>query len=181
MTPDLPQGPLPVALTPCPGVLPLTPEREAELRAKLVAETLSWIGTPYRQLGATKGVAIDCSMLLVRVVIEAGIVESFDPRPYPPNWFIHREDERYIDWMEAVAKRVEAPQPGDIIVMKVGRAFAHSGIIISDDELVHAFADERICNRSQRTNPFILYADKAGKRLREHRYFDVFARLRERG
>lgn len=173
---DIP-SPLPIVLTPCPGVLPLTPAREVELRAKLVAEALTWVGTPYRQLGATKGVAIDCSMLLVRVMIDAGIVEHFDPRPYPPNWFLHRDDERYIDWMETIAQRVQTPRPGDIDVMKIGRAFAHSGFIVDDDHLVHAFADEGRCIMSPRHHPFLLYADRNGKMAREHRYFDFLAGL----
>lgn len=177
---DLP-SPLPIELTPCTGILPLTEAREAALRARLVAEALTWVGTPYRQLGAAKGVAVDCSMLLVRVMIDAGIVAEFDPRPYPPSWFLHRADERYVDWMETVAKRVDVPRPGDIMLMRIGRAFAHSAFIVDDMHLVHAFADEGHCNLSLRRHPFILYADRRGTIPRECRYFDLFAKLRENG
>jgi cell wall-associated NlpC family hydrolase len=175
--PALPLAPLPLALIPCAGLVPLSAEVEVALRAKLVAEALTWVGTPYRQLGATKGIAVDCSMLLVRAMIDAGIVEEFDPRPYPPAWFLHRDDERYIDWMATVAVEVSTPQPGDVDVMKIGRAFAHSGYIVDADHIVHAFADEKVCNLSPRRHPFLLYANKAGA-LREHRYFDLFAKLR---
>lgn len=176
--PPLPLSPLPKALIPCPGVLPLTEEREAELRATLISEALSWVGTPYRQLGATKGVSVDCSMLLVRVLIDAGIVEEFDPRPYPPAWFLHRADERYIDWLSTVAVEVIRPRPGDIVAMRMGRAFAHSGFIVHDDHLVHAFADEGYCNMTPLKHPLIEYADRYGRITRPKRYFDVFAKLR---
>jgi cell wall-associated NlpC family hydrolase len=176
--PDLPLSPMPVALIPRPGILPMTDASEAELRERLVAEALSWVGTPYRQLGATKGVAIDCSMLLVRVMIDAGIVEEFDPRPYPPNWFLHRDDERYVDWMGTIAAEVETPKPGDIVLFRMGRAFAHSGFIVDDDHLLHAFADERQCNRSLLSLPILRYADRRGQTLRQRKFFDFFARLR---
>jgi cell wall-associated NlpC family hydrolase len=179
--PPLPLSPLPFRLTPCKAIFPLTEARESELRARLIAEALSWVGTPYRQLGATKGVAVDCSMLLVRAMVDAGVVEDFDPRPYPPAWFLHRDDERYIDWLATIAVEVETPKPGDIIALKMGRAFAHSGFIVDAEHLVHAFADEKVCNVTPRFHPLILWADRRGTIARPKRYFDFFARLREDG
>jgi cell wall-associated NlpC family hydrolase len=168
--------PPPLALIPRPGILPMTDAREAELRQRVITEALSWVGTPYRQLGATKGVAVDCSMLLCRVVIDAGIVEEFDPRPYPPAWFIHRDDERYLEWLATMAAPVEAGKPGDVIAFRFGRAYAHSGLIISDTQLVHAFAQEGRCTVSPLHHAALLYA--GGMTPRPRRYFDFFARLR---
>lgn len=173
-------SPLPMALTPCAGIFPLTEAREAALRARLIAEALTWVGTPYRQLGATKGVAVDCAMLLVRAVIDAGIVAPFDPRPYPPLWFLHRSDERYIDWLGVVACPTETPRAGDIVALQIGRAFAHSGFLIDEAHIVHAFAEDRCCNVSPLRHPALRYIDRAGTRLRPRRFFDIFARLRER-
>lgn len=170
---------MPARLVPCADVYPLTEEREAQLRARVIAEAVSWVGTPYRQMGATKGIAVDCSMLLVRAMIDAGVVEEFDPRPYPPAWFLHRDDERYIDWLATIAVEVETPKPGDIIAMKMGRAFAHSGIIIDKLHLVHAFAVERICNITPLRHPVIEWFDRRATIPRPKRYFDFFARLRE--
>lgn len=170
---------LPVQLTPCAGVLPLTDEREAALRAALIAEARSWIRTPYRQLGATKGVAVDCSMLLVMCVSNAKIIEPFDPRPYPPAWFMHQNDERYIDWLALIAVEVDTPKAGDFVSFRIGRAFAHSGILTGPDNLVHAFADEGQVRESALSNPALLYTGRGGKKPRERRFFDLFARLRE--
>lgn len=176
--PPLLDSPLPIRLVACPAIFPLTVARESELRERLIGEALSWVGTPYRQLGATKGVAVDCSMLLVRVVIDAGIVEAFDPRPYPPSWFMHRDDERYIDWLATVAVEVDTPRRGDIAAFRMGRAFAHSGFIVDDLHLVHAFADEGRCNLTPRRHPLLAWADRRGTIPRQARYFDIFARLR---
>jgi cell wall-associated NlpC family hydrolase len=171
-------APVAIALTPRPDILPLTPAREAALRVAVVAEATSWVGTPYRQLGATKGIAVDCSMHVALTLIEAGVFEPFDPRPYPPLWFLHREDERYLDWLQATADVVAVPQPGDVISVKFGRAYAHSGIVISDSQLVHAFAETGVVQISPLTHPLLTFADRTGTRLRPRLYFDYLARIR---
>lgn len=176
---DIP-SPLPVEMVPCATIFPLDAERETVLRARLIAEARSWIGTPYRQLGATKGVGVDCAMLLLRTAIEAGIIEEFDPRPYPPTWFLHRADERYIDWLALNACPVETPQPGDIVAFKVGRAFAHSALMSTPSTVVHAFAEEGRCTESELSHTLLTRAGRQGGQPRERRCFDLFARLRER-
>ena len=173
-------APIALPLTPRAGVLPLTAEGEADLRRRVVWEALSWVGTPYRQMGATKGVAVDCSMHVTRTLIEAGVFEEFDPRPYPPLWFLHREDERYLEWLKASAVIVETPQPGDVISIRFGRAYAHSGIVIDEARLVHAYAETGICQISPLHHVRLSY-ENDGVRRRPRLYFDYLARLRERG
>ena len=173
------EGALPGDLTPGPGILPLTPAKEGRLRLRLIAEARTWIKTPYRQLGDTKGVAVDCSMLLVRCVVDCGIVAPFDPRPYPPTWFLHQSDERYIDWFAAVGVEVETPQPGDFITIKVGRAFAHSGIVSDSGHLIHAFADEGQVRESSLSHPRLAAMGQGSRQVRPRRFFDLFARLRQ--
>jgi len=162
-------------------IFPLTAEKEVELRKAFIQEALTWVGTPYRQLGATKGVAVDCSMLLVRASIDSGIMEEWDPRPYPPLWFLHRDDERYLKWIEMFAKPTEQFRAGDIVAIRFGRAFAHSGILVDSEHLVHAFAHDNICIVSPLNHSVLLYADRTGNTLRPRKYFDVFARMRELG
>lgn len=175
------QANLPQSLKPCATIYPLTAEREIELRARLIAEARTWIGTPYRQLGDTKGIAVDCSMLLVRCVIDTGLVEPFDPRPYPPAWFVHQNDERYIDWLGVVGVEVDrdALKPGDFVAFRMGRAFAHSGIVTENNHLVHAFADERRVSESPLSHPALCWMGQASRLPRPRRGYDFFARLRE--
>jgi NlpC/P60 family putative phage cell wall peptidase len=110
-------------------------------RRELVAEAYSWLGTPYHNLGDLKGVGVDCAMLLVRAFQAAGLVPDFDPRPYEPEWFLHRDEERYLAGMEKYSKRIdpEATQPGDILVYRFGRTASHGAIVVSDDLMIHAY------------------------------------------
>lgn len=81
-------------------------------------------------------------MLLVRVFVDAGLVPTFDPRPYPQDWHLHRDDERYLGFVFERATEVEHPQPGDVVVFRYGRAYAHRGIVTATEPLtlVHAFS-----------------------------------------
>jgi len=111
-------------------------------RAAVVAAARAWIGTPYHHAADVQGVGVDCAMILVRVFCDLGLVPSFDPRPYVRDWMLHRDDERYLGFLLSRATQVETPQPGDVIVFRVGRCFAHGGILTAGEPLtfVHAFA-----------------------------------------
>jgi hypothetical protein len=177
-------SPEPILPTPCPGVLPLTPEREADLRARVVAAARSWIGTPYRQQGFVKGPngAIDCAMLMVGAYVEAGVFLPFDPRPYPPTWYMHHSEERYLGWMLALADEVETPRPGDIAVWRFGRCFSHSGLLLdSCTAVVHASAPHIECCASDLSEAWLCWIDRAGREPRPRKVFSVFARLAREG
>ena len=102
---------------------------ELEQRAAVVAEARRWIGTPYHHQADVLGAGVDCGMLLVRVYVDCGLVPAFDPRPYPVQWHLHRSDERYLGFLIARGIEVEAPEPGDIVVWRIGRAYAHGGVV----------------------------------------------------
>jgi NlpC/P60 family putative phage cell wall peptidase len=110
-------------------------------RAEIVAEARSWIGTPYHVCADLKGIGCDCAMLLVRVFCDLGLVAPFDPRPYSSDWHLHRSDEKYLDQLLAHAHIVATPEPGDVVLFRVGRCFSHGAIvsIASPLTIVHAF------------------------------------------
>jgi NlpC/P60 family putative phage cell wall peptidase len=111
-------------------------------RAAVVAEARSWIGTPYHHAADVKGHGVDCALLLVRVYCDLGLVEPFDPRPYTRDWFLHRNEERYLGFLLARSHEVREPALGDIILFRIGRCFAHAGIVSRVEPLaiIHAFA-----------------------------------------
>lgn len=157
----------------------LTPEIEAAQRELVVAEALSWVGTPYRQMAATKGTGIDCAMLLSEVWIRAGIVEPFDPRPYNPEWYIHRSEELYLRWMETVAVEITTPpRPGDVVLFHFGRCFSHAGILVNEEQLVHSWVLEHQCTISELRNPALSLMGRGVPRPRPMKFFDVWQRLR---
>jgi cell wall-associated NlpC family hydrolase len=115
-------------------------------RAAVVAEARSWIGTPYHNCADIKGAGVDCGMLLVRVFVDTGLIPRFDPRPYPIDWHLHRNHERYLGFVfDRGFGEVKIPQPGDVMVLRYGRCYSHGGIISSAQPLsvVHAFHPAR--------------------------------------
>ena len=120
------------------------PSSEAQ-RAAVVAEARSWIGTPYHNCADIQGVGVDCGMLLVRVFVDTGLCPTFDPRPYPIDWHLHRSDERYLGFIFDRGREVAEPQPGDVMMLRYGRSYSHGGIITRSVPLtiVHAFHPAR--------------------------------------
>lgn len=110
----------------------------SDRQAAIVAEVESWLSTPYHHGAALKGIGVDCAMLPVRVFGALGLLPPIDPRPYPHDWMLHRDDERYLSWVERFADRVDIPAPGDLVLFRVGRCLAHGGIVIGPDLMVHA-------------------------------------------
>jgi cell wall-associated NlpC family hydrolase len=109
-------------------------------RVAFVAEAKSWLGTPFRDQADVKGGGVDCAMLLVRSAVDAGFLPPFDPRPYPPQWHLHRDEERFLAIVGRLGAEVRRkPMPGDVIVYRVGRCFSHGGIIIENDHVLHAY------------------------------------------
>jgi cell wall-associated NlpC family hydrolase len=119
---------------------------EVEGRRAVVVEAKSWVGTPYVSNGLVKGRrgGTDCAMLLVGVYANVDLIPSdFDPRPYPPQWHIHRSEEKYANGMLQFASEVAGPPerrplPGDLAMFKVGHVFAHGAIVIDWPFVVHA-------------------------------------------
>lgn len=125
-------------------------------REAVVAEARTWLRTPYHHQGRLKGVGVDCAMLLCDVYHAVGLIPHLDPRPYPPDWHLHRSTERYLGWVEQYAGSVEAPQPGDIALWRFGRCFAHGAIVEAWPLVIHAVMRERICTRTDALiNPYL--------------------------
>lgn len=165
--------------TPNPAIFPITPQAEAAQRASVIAEAKTWIGTPYRQLGDSKGASIDCSMLLVRCLVDAGIFEPFDPRPYPPNWHLHKKEEKYIAWMDTIAVETQQPKAGDIVLFKYGQCFSHSGLMITPTRVVHAYVHWGFAAESEITEVELFNRHENGKPIpREKKFYDVWAKLK---
>jgi len=111
------------------------------LRASVVAEARSWIGTPFHHAGRVKGPAggVDCLMLLAEVYERAGVVGRLTPPFYVPDWHLHRNAERYVEGLLAHARPTQCPLPGDIAVFRFGRTFSHGAIVTEWPRLVHAY------------------------------------------
>lgn len=111
---------------------------------KIVEEARKWLDakTPYHHQADVLGVGVDCAMIMVRIFADLGLIpKDVDPRPYAPDWHLHRSDEKYLGWVTKYATRVDAPEPGDIALFKFGRCISHGGIvetITPDIIMIHA-------------------------------------------
>jgi len=153
-------------------------EAEAQGRAAIVREAMSWIGTPFRDCADVKGGAVDCAMLLVRCYVDTGRLVPFDPRPYPPRWHLHKDRERFLEWVEDKlgGRRVDAPRLGDVVIWQFGRCFSHGAILINREEVVHAYAHARMCLVSRLDeHPLKFVGHGAHELPRPVRYYDVWS------
>lgn len=112
---------------------------ENEQRAALVEAARGWIGTPYHHRARVKGAGVDCAQLLIGVYAEAGVIEAFDTGEYPMDWMMHREEERFLAWVERYLVEVETPSPGDVAIWRFGRTFSHGAIVTEWPEFIHAY------------------------------------------
>lgn len=115
------------------------PKDEAVGRWAVVSEAKSWLGTPYHDNGDIKRAGVDCGMLLVRCFVDAGIIPSFDPRPYPIQWAFNQRMERYLELVKKFSVEVPGlPLPGDVVLFKAGHCWAHGGIVTLWPEIIHS-------------------------------------------
>lgn len=115
-------------------------------RERIVAEAERWLRTPYHHMADVLGVGVDCAMLPVRVFCDLGLLPTFDPRPYPHDWMLHRSEERYLSFITPRARQVETPQPGDLALFRFGRCAAHAGIVCEHGYMIHAHLPAgRVC------------------------------------
>lgn len=112
-------------------------------REKIVAEAMTWLRTPYHHHARVKGAGVDCAQILIAVYSAVGLVEEFDTGDYPPDWMMHRDEERYLGFVTAHAAQVDEPLPGDVVLYKVGRCFSHGGIVIDWPTIIHASNRDR--------------------------------------
>ena len=114
---------------------------EGDQRRHIVAEARSWVRTPYHPQGDIKGVGVDCGMLLVRVFVDTGLCDPFDPRPYADDWMMHKSDERYLGFVFDRTNEVANPLPGDAMLFRYGRCYSHGGVVtgVGPLTIVHAF------------------------------------------
>ncbi len=118
-------------------------------RERILAEAKSWLGTPYHHAADVKGVGVDCAMILVRVFVDTGHAPPFDPRPYPPDWMLHRSEERFLGWVGCFADKTEAPHAGDVALFTFGRCVSHGGIVCEPGYMIHADLRARFVVRSE--------------------------------
>ncbi len=123
-------------------------------RAAVIAEALSWTGTPYHHAQAVKGRGVDCVLSLIEWFAIPGVIERFDPRPNTASWFLHRDEERFLNGIQRYADRLpdgEEPKPADLALYRFGRCVSHGALILDADFIIHACAIAKRVERRERS------------------------------
>ena len=114
----------------------------AALRARVVAQALSWLGTPYAHRQRLKSVGVDCAQLPLAVYAAAGALADADVGAYASQWHLHRGEELYLGHLQALGGREiarAAAAPGDLALWRYGRTFSHGAILVGPGgRVVHA-------------------------------------------
>ncbi len=140
-----------------------------EQRAAYVAALRSWIGTKFHDNAEVKGVGVDCARLVRMAAIETGLRDVEWLAHYSPQWFLHREGEQLLDVIRRYAHEIDASaaKPGDLVVYKIARAYAHVAVVTGPGTIVHAH---------KLSGGVVEGSDSQGDlRGREKRYFSPWA------
>ena len=109
---------------------------------KIAEESLTWIGTPYKYGHSEKGVATDCSGMVI--VLYDEIAEIKLPRN-------SAEQAEFCDKLKE-----KDIKPGDLVFFATGRdkkKISHVGVMIDDCKFVHASASKGVI-LSEMTTPY---------------------------
>ena len=123
-------------------------------REKIIAEAISWIGTPYHHQARVKRQGVDCGTLLIEVFNRCGLIPRVNPGNYSMEWHLHRSDEQYVDWVRQFADEIDSPAPADVAIFQFGRTFSHGTIVTDWPNIIHAHrAEQQVCHGDATQNP----------------------------
>lgn len=118
-----------------------------EARVAVVAETYTWLRTPYHHQQRVKGAGVDCVWILLEIYRKFGyamprpIPDDYDPGNYSAEWFLHKSEEIYMEGVAKYATQLEKgekPKIGDVALYKVGYCVSHGAVIVGDNLAIHA-------------------------------------------
>jgi NlpC/P60 family putative phage cell wall peptidase len=107
-------------------------------RAAIIAEALTWIGTPFHHAARIKGVGCDCLTYIAEVYARAGIVPPQQIPFYRPDFMQHQSEETYLNGLLQHGREVAQPLQADVAIFKWGRIYAHAGIVVEWPWMLHA-------------------------------------------
>lgn len=112
---------------------------EAAERAAVVAEAMTWAGTPYHHHARIKGAGVDCANLPAAVYEAAGLIPHVQPE-YAAQWYQHRDEELFLAFVTPYADEIDRATagPGDFVIWRYGRTYSHGAVIIAPPTIIHA-------------------------------------------
>ena len=101
-----------------------------------------WLKCKHQNGTKLKGVACDCTSLIVGILADNGISIDVDYN-YNAFWYTRKGcTELMLPYMEKYFDKVDTPIPGDCITYQFGRAkYSHISMYIGDGKIIHCNAD----------------------------------------
>ena len=116
-------------------------------RDALIAEALTWVGTPFRRNQMCKGVGADCIGVVVGAGLAVGVkLDYYNTYSPVPDGSLRRELLKQFDKVFLRPEAYVAPEPGDILMMSFEAEPHHVALYIGED-IVHAYMAVRRCVR----------------------------------
>lgn len=116
----------------------------ATLGDRIIAEALTWVGTPFHEQADVKGVGVDCVFFYARTYQAVGVVplDWPDPRPYPSGRYregigTRYRDELLIPYFDELPSGT-CPERGDGVLYKMLAAEVHGVIVVDWPRVIHA-------------------------------------------
>jgi len=145
---------------------------EKEQRQAVVNEAITWLRTPYHPCARVRGIGVDCAQLPAAVYQSAGVISDIPVETYSPQWHMHNREEKYLAKVISHATEIfHDPDPGDFVLFRVGRCWAHGAIVIGWPAIIHSVMGVGVVLGDANRDPF------SGKllRQREPRFFTLWA------
>ena len=139
---------------------------EHEQRESVVAEAMTWIGTPHHNGARLKGIGVDCGQFPIAVYATCGLMPAIETEPYPSDFHLHRDEEWYLGLAQKYGREVATPTGrGDFALFKFGRIFSHGAIILDWPQVVHSYVRQGVITAR---------ADQADLAGREVKFFTLW-------
>jgi NlpC/P60 family putative phage cell wall peptidase len=111
----------------------------------LLAEARTWLGTPWRHQGRTKGVAVDCVGFVIEVARAVGVLsvdEAANYRRRPDGVTLPAKLGEYLE-----RKPISALAPGDVVMIRTDAVADHVALVgdypLGGLTLLHAYLPAR--------------------------------------
>ena len=115
---------------------------------KIAAAAMPWLGPPHVNQARVKGIGVDCGMLLIGALEDAGLIEkgAIEIAPYSNEWHLHHSEEWFLTYVKKYCAPItEADMAiGDFLMYQFGRCVSHGGIYTGNNQIIHAVIDQGV-------------------------------------
>ena len=68
----------------------------------IAAAARTWLGTPHVNQARVKGIGVDCGMLLIGALEDAGLIDkgAIKIAPYSNEWHLHHSEEWFLSYVK---------------------------------------------------------------------------------